>query len=323
MSVIKPSSIRYRILLSRSMSLSNNDGDGSSILFGHAPSPVPLSRGEILVNGGGASTLRSYMANWVGAFFFSINVGIMASIDAIIPITMSMPLKAGLCLLSPIAVISAAVTARCLVRAAVLEADGAHLRVYPYGAFFKPGRPVRVPLKLISISEAQRSVTDTEVLYACIKGGLKGKVPSANLIFDKPFRECNFLPHLPGSGLAWTEKGLAGHSIPSPSTSVESEQRGGGGEGGIAAFRNYALLVWLLQGNVVIDTKRLLTNDWDLENMNTQLSGKGTVGIEARANATRASNATWKCVKDNSGRMYWYNELTWETSWYAPASMAL
>ena len=307
--------------------MSSKNDDGSSILFGYAPSPVPLSRGEILVNGGGASTLRSYMASWVGAFFFSINVGIMASIDAIIPITMSMPLKVGLCLLSPIAVISASVTARCLVRAAVLEADGAHLRVYPYGAFFKPGRPVRVPLKLISISEAPRTVTDTEVLYACIKDGLKGKVSASHLIFDKPFRECNFLPHVPGSGLAWTEKGLAGHSIlaplpPSTSGSV-NEQRGGGGEGGIAAFRNYALLVWLLQGNVVIDTKRLLTNDWDLENMSTQLSGKGAVGIEARANATRASNATWKCVKDNNGRTYWYNELTWETAWYAPANTTL
>ena len=305
------------------MSASAQD-DGSAALFGGLPSPVPLNRGEVLVNWGGASTLRTYMANWVAAFFFTINLGVMASIDSLIPImVLTTPVKAAVVSIASVAVYSATITSRCLVRAAVLEADGAHLRIYTYGPFFRPAAPVRVPLKLIGESEAVRAGTDTEALYACIRAGAKGTMSRAHLVFDKPFRECAALPHTPGSGLAWSERGLAAHSIPPPSPPPPT---GGDSDGqraalDVAAFRNYVLLVWLLQGNVVVDTRRLIADDWDLENMVHQLGAKGAVGAEARMLAAKAATATWRAVKDEAGRDYYYNVLTWETSWNPPSAL--
>jgi hypothetical protein len=286
-------------------------------VIGSAPSPVPLADGEILLCNGGASTLRTYMANWVAAFFFSANLGVMASIDALVPVASLSPmLKAGVVGVAGLAVFSARATSRCLVRAAVLEADGAHLRVYTYGAFFRPGKPISIPVRLLKESSSPRAASDTEVLYVNIKSGIKGNLSSAYLGFDKPYRECSILPRVAGNGLAWTDKGLAPHTIPvSAGESASARELSD-----VAAFRNYALLVWILQGNVVVDVKRLLEGDWDLENMTAQLSARGAVGAEARAAAQRVALATWRECTDDKGRKYFYDELTWETSWHSPGS---
>jgi len=298
----------------------------TSVLFaGDAPArasppPVPVGPGEVLVSSGGASTLRTYMASWSLSLLVSLgsasHVALRAALDP--EFALFSPLHGGLAAASGLVLYLAASTSRCLVRAAVLEASGAHLRVYPYGALFRPGAPVRVPVRLLAESDGATARADTEALYARVRAGASGRLSAQALVFDKHLRESALVPRGAGSGLAWTPRGLAPHCAPPP-PAPDAPPRA---RADAAAFRTYALLAWLLQGHAVADPARLAAGDWTLEGMTAELgarAGAAHASPAARAAAAAAARAHWRRAHDaQTGRDYWFDELTWETTWAEP-----
>ena len=283
-------------------------GDASSVFFS-AAAPVALAPGEVLVAENGASTLRTYVVSWVASFFFSLNLGVAVSLEALLPVEPLSPLvKAAAGVLAVGAVAMSRAQSRCLVRAAVLEADGARLRVYPYGAFFRPGAPVSIPLPLLRESEAPRAAADADAVYAAVLAGARGAPSRAHLVFDKP----PAAPRGGGSGLAFSERGLAaGASSALPATPAAA-----------AAFKRFVLLVWLLRGNAVADMPRLRAGDWEAESISEQLGarGAGAAGAAPARAAAALRRAYWRRATDAAtGREYWYDELTWDTSFSPPA----
>ena len=271
-------------------------------------SPVPLGPGEILLCNGGTSTSRTYLSTSIAAFFLSVNVGVAFFLDGLVPDSSLHPaLLGGVCAASVAALATARATSRALVRAAVLEADGAHLRVYPYGLLTRPGAPVSIPIRLMRESESPSRTADAEAVHAHVCHGAEGALSRSTLCFDKPLGASARVPRAPGSGLVFDARGLTLPSIPL-------------GAADDAAFRTYALLVWILRGNVVGDMTRVIAGDWSLEDMALELSGARAGGAAVRAALFAQTRAYWKKAVDKDGRTYYYNELDWRVSWTEPTA---
>lgn len=131
------------------------------------------------------------------------------------------------------------------------------------------------------------------------------------------------IPSGPGSKLSFTSLGLAPHCLPAAFAATAAAAAASAAapapppldSATEAAFRRYALLVWVLQGNSIENMQRLLSDDWQLESMAVQLKDAPA------GHSSRARNAAyWRTAVDPaSGRTYYYHELTWQVSWYAPS----
>ena len=270
-----------------------------------APPPVPLAPGEVLLSSGGPSTRKSVLFSWLGAGVISGYCGIVRAVEAASP---------GVALLSPawtmvcagVAAATAALavaTCRASARAVVLTADGHHVRVHPYGSLFGwgHGAPVTVPVKLLRETSGPNS-KDREALYVRIRAGAGGALSRVPFVVDKPVGLPRALD-APGACVTFTPAGL----------DAESRARVGSGAPE-HELRRYALLVWVLQGNAVANMPRLLSGQWDLSDMTTQLA--------APPAGAKLALVHWRAAKDDAGRTYFYDQLTWHTQWQPPNGWA-
>lgn len=269
-----------------------------------APPPVPLAPGEVLLSSGGPSTRKSVLFSWLGAGVVSGYCGIVRAVEAASP---------GVALLSPawamvFAGVAAATgalavaTCRASARAVVLTADGHHVRVHPYGSLggWGYGAPVTVPVKLLRETSGPNS-KDREALYVRIRAGAGGALSRVPFVVDKPVGLPRALD-APGACVTFTPVGL----------DAESRARVGSGAPE-HELRRYALLVWVLQGNAVANMPLLLSGQWDLDAMTAQLAAP-----PAGAKPAALALVHWRAAKDDAGRTYYWDELTWHTQWQPP-----
>jgi hypothetical protein len=272
-------------------------------------SPVPLTSGETLLYSSGPSTQRTVFLAWVGAATCSLYLVAVKGAELAYMGTET----AGLELLSPswtavfagislVTVQLARATSSCCIRHAVLEQDGARLRLYPYGTLgFGSGTPVKIPIQLMSLNEdfsIRRK--DPEALHVKIKES------KAHLIFDKP----NLLSvsKSPGAGLSMDKSGAVsllpshGGNGEAPLTPIETDQ-----------LKKYAVLVQVLSGNMV-NASTVNKGAYELNTFKQNM--KMTSSDEEQA-----ARSLWKSAVDANGNAYYYNEVTWLRQWAAPKTM--
>jgi hypothetical protein len=292
------------------------------------PAGVPLGPGEVLLGTSGAANQAAATRSWMYSVGPCVYVSVVKGIDVV------QGLNDGLPLLSPAwtAVMCGAAfftslvtygTMRALARAVVLTADGQSLRVYPFSLipFNLKGlsAPVTVPVRLLrenaDVSGKRQGAEDT-IFVKVRHGGVRGASFSAtDFCVEKPSRAELVLPPVKGSGLAFTERGLSPASVPLDLTSgaralpmARSDH---------AAFRTYAVLAWVLNGNPVMDMARLRSGDWQLEAMAAQL------GAADRATLHDIGLARWRRATDKkTGRPYFYCTESWEVAWEPPPGWA-
>jgi hypothetical protein len=305
---------------------------------------VPLAHGEVLLHTSGSSTSKMVVQSWVPPLICSSYLAVVKSVEAMTP-----DLQA---LLSPtwtVAFVAMALgssllamgTTSLCVRAIVLTADGQALRIYPYGRLMGLGlgRGVTIPLKLLrENADFGGAKRDPGSLFIQVRSrGIKGTWSPAHLIVDKP--PPGAVPRLPtpGSSLTFTPKGLSPTCASALAAAAEAVGAGGAlalaTPADKAALKRYILLVWLLQGNCCADMERLRSGDWRQETIGVDL-GEAAMGGSTKAGKAyqkSALRAQWKEAVDKvSGRVYYYNVLTWERVWNlplgvegAPASIAV
>jgi hypothetical protein len=280
---------------------------------GAAP-PVPLARGEVLLYSSGPSTQRTVFLAWVGAATCTLYLGAVKAAELASPgvgALLSPAWTAVFGLVSVVTVQLARATGSCCVRHAVLERDGAHLRVYPYGALgLGAGAPVVLPIALLSLNEgfAERR-KDAEALH------VKVKESAAHLIFDKPAALYG-IAALPGSGLAFDAKSGAAALLPSHATAAAADDAAAPASDAAAAarkeaLRRYAVLVNVLGGHTV-DAARVADGAFELARLRADLRPTG-------AAAAAAARSLWKTAVDPATQAaYYYHEATWQTQWTRP-----
>jgi hypothetical protein len=276
---------------------------------------VPVGPGETLLYTAGAGTKRTITLSWAASLTAS---GYFVAVKAAELWNPALQLlnATWTAVFGAVGVLTvglAVSTSRCCVRAAVLCADGAHVRVYPYGVFMGVGMgaPVTVPIKLLRENSSFKAAKkDSDAMYVQVKES------KAHLIWDKPTGVP--LPKGPGSGLTWTAKG-----VEVPATSAPAATSAVTPTGGLylmtpadrAAFRRYALLAHILNGNTV-HMPSVLSDSWELERMKEQLDPARQLNPrQLRQEELRY----WKSAVDKkTGQEYWYHELTWNRQWLPP-----
>jgi hypothetical protein len=274
-------------------------------------SPIPLQPGETLLYSSGPSTQRTVFLAWVGAATCSLYLVAVKGAELAYMGTETASLE----LLSPawtavfasISLITtqlARATSSCCIRYAVLEKDGARLRLYPYGTLgFGSGKPVTVPIALLSLNEdfAVRR-KDPEALH------VKVKESKAHLIFDKP--NLLSISKSPGTGLVIEKSGSVtllpshGGNRETPLSKSENDQ-----------LRKYAVLVQVLSGNLV-NASIVNKNSYELETFKQNL--KLSTNEEELA-----ARSLWKSALDTNGKTYYFNEVTWLRQWAPPRTTRL
>ena len=281
-------------------------------------SPVPLAAGETLLHSSGPSTQRTVFFAWVGAATCSLYLGAVKAAELASPdlgALLSPAWTAVFALTSLVTVQLARATGSCCVKHAVLERDGARLRVYPYGALgLGVGAPVSLPVALLSLNEgfAERR-KDSEALH------VKVKESAAHLIFDKP-AALYAIAAKPGSGLAFDAKSGAVSLLPSHATAAATDDAAAppdaAPEDAAAAarreeLRRYAVLVHVLHGNAV-DASRVADGAFELSRLRGDLRPSGAVAVAG-------ARSLWKTAVDPaSGATYHYHDATWQRQWEAP-----
>ena len=294
---------------------------------------VPLQPGEVLVHtAGGGSTSSMVRQSWLPTLLCSAYLAVVKGVEAYTPhldalLSPGWTLAFGAMTVGS-GLLALGTTSLC-VRALVLTADGQALRVYPYGRLLGMGlgRGVTVPLKLLrENAEFAGAKRDPGSLFVHVRsGGPTGPWSPAHLIIDKP--PAAAVPRLatPGSSLAFTPRGLAPASAaalkaaaaaaalpllgPALPSAADRE-----------ALRRYILLVWLLQGNCVVDMERLRAGAWGVDSIGADL-GEGGLGSSraGKAYQARVLAGQWAEAKEEgTGRVYYYNRLTWERVWELP-----
>lgn len=217
--------------------------------------------------------------------------------------------------------------AKGTVSAAVLTADGRHLRVYPYGALFASGvgSPVVVPIKCLRIhvdSEAKKVASDAlfvrTAAYPEASPGASGesmRLSSVALNFDKP-KDVGEVAKVNGPALVYDARGLAAVQLtPGETLAAEPEAlRSALDESQRIALRRYALLGWLLGGREV-DPSRVQSGDWDLRHMAEDLDVDGGKSAKERASSALAY---WRKARGAGGDDYWYHALDGRVQWEEP-----
>ena len=281
--------------------------------------PVPLGEGEVLLYSGGASTQRTVFLSWVGAATCTLYLGAVKAAEVASPALGALLSPAWTAVFAAVSLVTvqlARATSSCCVRHAVLERDGAHLRLYPYGALgLGVGREVVVPVPLLSLNEgfAERR-KDAEALHVKVKNS------AAHLIFDKP-AGLYAVAALPGSGLAFDAKSGAAALLPSHSTAAAVDDAALAVVAGdaatnaaadaaadrVEALRRYAVLVHVLHGNCV-DAARVADGGFELARLRHDLRPPAA-----------AARSLWKSVKiEETGATYYFHEATWQTQWEQP-----
>lgn len=295
----------YRALSSATPSVVEEMAQSRNQQFG---ARVPIMEGEHLLYTAGASTKRTITLSWASALVASGYFVAVKGAEAWNP-ALQLLNTAWTAVFAGVGISTmglAVSTSRCCVRAAVLCSDGAHVRIYPYGAVMGigMGKPVTVPVKLLKENAAFKAAKkDSDAVYVQVKDS------KAHLIWDKPAG----LPLTkgPGSGLNWTPKGVALPSSTGLTTEglylMTAEDR--------AALKNYALLCHVLNGHTV-HMPTVLSGAWELERLREQLEP----GKHYNPKQQRLADLTyWKPATDRAtGREYWYHELTWQTVWQPP-----
>ena len=272
-------------------------------------SPIPLQPCETLLYSSGPSTQRTVFLAWVGAATCSLYLVAVKGAELAYMGTETASLE----LLSPawtavfasISLITtqlARATSSCCIRYAVLEKDGARLRLYPYGTLgFGSGKPVSVPIALLSLNEdfAVRR-KDPEALHVKVKDS------KAHLIFDKP--NLLSISKSPGSGLIFEKSGSVtllpshGGNRETPLSKSENDQ-----------LRKYAVLVQVLSGNLV-NASIVNKDSYELETFKQNL--KLSTNEEEVA-----ARSLWKSAQDANGKTYYFNEVTWLRQWAPPRTI--
>lgn len=285
--------------------------------------PVPVAQDELLIYSHGAATRRNIVQSAFGSAVISLYVLGVKAVEYAKP-ELALLNSTWTTVFAGVAAASvgfAVIAARAGVKYAVLTADGAHLRLYPYGSFFGvgTGKPVTVPIKLLRENPDFRGAKKaSDAVFVTVSAGLYGAPSRAHLVFDKPVG----LPLAkgPGSALSWTKRGLAPESLPGNVTGaadnktvdalglkMTSQERDD--------FRKYALLMHIVQGNPV-EMDAVRSDDWELGNMKEQLDPtRNKTSKQLRADEIAKY---WKSAKAEDGSTYWYHELTWDTRWSAP-----
>ena len=300
---------------------------------------IPLAEGEVLLHTGGAGTASMVNQSWLPTMLCTAYLGVVKGVELYTP-----SLEA---LLSPAwslaflamtvgsGMLALGTTSLC-VRALVLAADGQAVRVYPYGRLMGIGlgAGVTIPLRLlrenVDFAGAKR---DPGALFVQVRsGGAAGVWSHAHLILDKP--PAALVPRLPtpGSSLSFSPKGLSPASAAALAAAAQAAAQAARAQplglpplASLAeqqALRSYVLLVWLLQGNCVVDMERLRRGEWKVDSIGADL-GEGSMGNTkaGKAYQQRAMAAQWRQAQEQgTGRVYYYNVLTWERAWVNPCS---
>ena len=320
-----------------------------------SPEGIPLLPGEVLVHVSGAATAGVVRQSWMPTLLCSAYLGVVKGVELATPALESL-LSPGwtlafLAMTLGSSLLALGTTSLC-VRAMVLTADGQALRVHPYGALMGIGlgRGVAIPLRLLrENADFGGAKRDPDALFIQVRsGGLHGTWAPAHLIVDKP--PAAVVPRLaaPGSGLAFTQRGLApaaAAALQAAAAAAAAAPAAAPGSAPVqllppplssaadrAALQRYLLLVWLLQGNCVADMARLRAGEWRAESIAVDLGEAGLGASKAgRAYQARALAAQWVAAREEEGaaggggggRTYYYNKLTWERSWTPPPGVAV
>jgi len=173
---------------------------------------------------------------------------------------------------------------------------------------------VTVPIKLLQENVAfALAKRDPHAIFVQVRSaGPNSPWSKAHLVFDLPppsvlARE----EGVTGSGLTFTSRGLTAASQDRSFGAAAASSLAGFTPSDRAAQQTFALLAWVLQGNTVGDMERARGGNWTFDKMGVQL-GEGVC-----AGGTGAA-CLWKAARDKAGREYFYNPLTWESSWEPP-----
>ncbi len=279
---------------------------------------MPVGEGETLLYTGGGTTKRSVLTSWAGTGLLWVYIATVKTAEALDPAVTLLGPTATLLFASfgLITSLMAVGTTRCMVRYGVLTADGAHLRVYPYGTVvgIGAGTPVEVPLALLR--ENVRSKGDKAALYVNVKGSI------ASLVFDKP-------THLPisdgpGSQLTFNGRGVVlqkgglpkGWGPPAPGAAAPAPASVFGlSAGDKTDLRRYAVLVHALSDGVeALDAGAVAAGEWELDACVEQLRRPAA----PRAKAIQDLALWRKAIDGSTGREYWWHEISWIASWAEP-----
>ena len=299
-----------------------------------APSPtnaanaqsIPLLPGEVLLSASSHTNNTAALRSWMSCIAPLAYISTVKGIDAYQAMEGGLPLLSfnWTCVMAALALgttLFSRGTLRSMVRALVLTADGQSVRVYPFSLVpFHVrglGAPVTIPVRLLrenadfGASKKKAAEADDCVYVRVRQGGARGEAwSSSHLCVEKPPRSALDLPAARGSGLTFTPRGLAPSSTP-----VDFTPGGGAARGGLplarsdmAAFREYAVLAWVLKGNPVVNMARLRAGDWELEAMAAQLGGGDRALLHA------VDMGKWReAVDAASGRSYFWCAETWDT----------
>jgi len=286
---------------------------------------IPLQAGEVLLSTSSHANQNAATRSWMYCIGPCAYVSVVKGIDVVQGLNDGLPLlsPAWTAVMASAALFTSVVTygtMRSMARAVVLTADGQSLRIYPFSLipfnFSGLGAPVTVPIRLLRENadvSAKRDGAEASIFVKVRHGGVKGDAWSGgDFCVEKPPRAELVLPPVRGSGLAFTERGLSPSSVPadlvaSPARALPLARSDH------EAFRRYAVLAWVLNGNPVMDMARLRSGDWQLESMAAQL------GAADRATLQEIGLARWRQAADEkTGRPYFYCAESWEVAWEPP-----
>lgn len=279
-----------------------------------------MADGDVFMHSAGGSTQRTVLTSWLGATTCTMYI---TAVKAAEWLTDMEPLLSPFwtSVFAGVAIVTstlAQATTRCCVKYAVLTADGAHLKVYPYGMLgFGAGKPVSIPIPLIKFNQAfTEQKKDADALHVKVKDS------KAHLIFDKPVHLG--LSKVAGPGVVFDNNGVTTVALPSavpisPAADKAAVASAGTGVDALGLldkqiredFKRYAALVHVLNGNTV-NAAKIKSGEFQLEKMKNQLKPSGD-----------AARSMWRSATDAaSGKQYWYHELTWQTQWAPPMILA-
>lgn len=300
--------------------------------FSAAPVPsnapaVPLLRGEVLLSTSSSNSRAAATRSWM------FSVGPCAYVSVVKGIDIVQGINDGLPLLSPgwtalmcgAAMFSSVVsygTMRAMARAVVLTADGQSLRIHPFSVapfnLHGLGAPVTVPIRLLRENadvHGKRDGAEANIFVKVRRGGTRGgggELSATDFCVEKPPKWELALPPVRGSGLVFTERGLSPSSVPAD-LGASASRALPMARSDHEAFRKYAVLAWVLNGNPVMDMARLRSGDWQLESMAAQL------GAADRATLQDIGLGRWREAADKkTGRAYFYDAESWEVAWEPP-----
>ena len=287
---------------------------------------IPLRAGEVLLSASSHANKAAATRSWMMCAAPCAYVGTVKCIDVFQGFTDGLPLMTlpWTLLMAGAAAFTTFVsfgTLRSMARAVVLTADGQSLRVYPFSltpfSLRGLGAPVTVPIRLLREAAdfgTKKDATAEDLIYVKVRhDGVRGeKLSPIAFCVEKPPRAELALPPVRGSGLSFTARGLSPTSVPLDlaATSLRALPMARSDH---EAFRSYALLAWVLNGNPVMDMARLRSGDWQLESMAAQL------GAADRATLHEVGLGRWREVLDKgTGRPYYYCAETWDVAWGPP-----